>query len=86
MITITIGKKIRIFFGPKCGKCSDAVKDVERLEHELTLATHDQIEAMRTLSSFRRQYHDGTGELVKEVHKLHRSVERLKTAIKEGKM
>jgi len=86
MITITIGKKIRIFFGPKCGECSEAVKDVDRLEHELQVATHEEIQAMRTLSSFRRQYHDGTGALVKEVHKLHRSVERLKTAIKERKI
>jgi len=86
MITITIGKKIRIFFGPKCGECSEAVKDVERLEHELDIATHEEIQAMRTLNAFRRQYHDGTSAWMQESTKLRKSVERLKTAIKEMKI
>lgn len=55
-----------------------AKEDVEAVTDELEKSTNDQLEAMRTLSSFRRQYHDGTGALVNEVHKLTRAIERLK--------
>lgn len=58
-------------------------QEMEALEAEIMKATQEQIDAMRTLTSFRREYHDGTGALVKEAHKLAREVARLKTAIKE---
>lgn len=58
--------------------------EIEALQDELLTATDDQVGAMRTLTAFRRQYHDGTGALVIAVQKLTREVQRLKTAIKEG--
>lgn len=57
--------------------------DYERISAELENATFDQVQAMRTLSAFRRQYHDGTGALVNEAHKLTRAVERLKKRLDE---
>lgn len=58
-------------------------QEMEALEAEIMKATQEQIDAMRTLTSFRREYHDGTGALVREAHKLGREVARLKTAVKE---
>ena len=58
-------------------------EEMALLEAEIMKATQAEVDAMRTLSSFRREYHDGTGALVKEAHKLAREVARLKTAIKE---
>ena len=58
-------------------------QEIEDLQAELIKATENQVEAMRTLSAFRRQYHDGTGALVNEVRKLTREIQRLKTAVKE---
>lgn len=55
---------------------------IEALAQELQASTTDQVEAMRTLSAFRRQYHDGTGALTLEVSKLRKEVARLKTSIK----
>ena len=52
--------------------------DYKAIAAELETATVDQVEAMRTLSAFRRQYHDGTGALVNEVQKLRREISRLK--------
>ncbi len=63
-----------------------AHQDRDIIAAELEKATFDQIEAMRTLSSFRRQYHDGTGALVNEVHKLTRAIERLKKRLDEKKI
>ena len=57
--------------------------EIEALQAEVLAATDDQIGAMRTLTAFRRQYHDGTGALVIAVQKLTREVQRLKTAVKE---
>jgi hypothetical protein len=57
--------------------------EIEALQTELLSATDDQVGAMRTLTAFRRQYHDGTGALVKAVERLTREVKRLKTAVKE---
>ena len=82
MICIRLWRNHCISIGAKCRSCNDAERRVAMLEQELTSSTQDQIEGMRTLSAFRRQYHDGTGELVKEVNKLRRSVERLKMAVK----
>lgn len=86
MICIRLWRNHCVSIGAKCRSCNDAQETAVALEQELTRATQDQIDAMRTLSSFRRQYHDGTGALVQEVHKLARSVERLKTAIKDRKI
>ena len=61
--------------------CDDLEADQERLGAELERATADQVEAMRTLTAFRRQYHDGTGAVAVEAQKLRREVARLKTAI-----
>ncbi len=63
-----------------------AREDYEQIAAELEKATSDQVEAMRMLSAFRRQYHDGTGALVNEVHKLTRAVERLKKRLDEKKI
>ncbi len=57
--------------------------EIQMLQDELLKATDDQVGAMRTLTAFRRQYHDGTGALVIAVQKLTREVARLKTAVKE---
>ncbi len=59
-------------------KARRAQKDYDAIASELEKATFDQVEAMRTLSAFRRQYHDGTGALVNEVQKLRREISRLK--------
>ena len=83
MICIRLWGKHCISIGAKCRSCNEAEQAIARLEQELMSSTQDQIEAMRTLSAFRRQYHDGTGALVNEVRKLSRSVERIKTAVKE---
>lgn len=64
-------------------KADQARNDYEKIAAELEKATFDQVQAMRTLSAFRRQYHDGTGALVNEVHKLTRAVERLKKRLDE---
>lgn len=57
--------------------------DMEALQDAVTKGTQAEVQAMRTLTSFRREYHDGTGALVKEAHKLAREVARLKTVIKD---
>ncbi len=60
-------------------------QEMALLETEIMKGTQAEVDAMRTLSSFRREYHDGTGALVKEAHKLAREVNRLKTALnKQG--
>ncbi len=69
-----------------CWKAKKARDDYQTIAAELEKATFDQVEAMRTLSAFRRQYHDGTGALVNEVHKFTRSVERLKKRLDEKKI
>lgn len=58
-----------------------AREDRDAIAAELEKATFDQVEAMRTLSAFRRQYHDGTGMLTNEVQKLRREISRLKRPI-----
>lgn len=67
-------------------KARRAQKDYDVIAAELEKATFDQVESMRTLSAFRRQYHDGTGALVNEVQKLRREVSRLKRAVQTKKI
>ncbi len=81
---IAIGLLVAIFLMVCYGYRPKSIRqEKEMLQAAITEATQHEIDAMRTLTSFRREYHDGTGALVKEAHKLAREVARLKTVIKD---
>ena len=53
-------------------------KRVSNLSREITKATEAQIDAMQTLTIFRKQYHDAGSPLIVEFKKLRQEIARVK--------
>ncbi len=59
-------------------ECDDAEARALNLSREITKATESQLEAMQTLTMFRRQYHVAGSPLIVEFKKLRQEISRIK--------